>query len=135
MISPATKNLAPRTDCQRCSVVGKRTPRLGCSALLALFLVGFFLSSAGEVLAATHAAGEAPASHEEGSSCPDPARDGEPCGPACPCACCPGHRLTVACAGTEPFVPAPPPSDLFLALPTVLHPREIGQRIFHPPRA
>jgi hypothetical protein len=76
--------------------------------------------------------------HEDGSTCPDSDNGHAPCGPVCPCTCCPGHgALAAAFAPADPGlailaprvheVVAPPPEDL--------HPEELSFGIFHPPRA
>jgi hypothetical protein len=77
-----------------------------------------------------------PTCHSDGSPCPDAGACDHPCGPACPCTCCPGHGAAV--------VPAPYPLCSFNLPPTRgvtvnpprdLYPREVHFRIFHPPRA
>lgn len=73
------------------------------------------------------------ASHS--SPCPDETPDGEPCGDACECLCCPGHarvlppiirsRLGAALhSEQELYSPAAAPSTF-----------ELLRRIFRPPRA
>jgi hypothetical protein len=100
--------------------------------VLLLFIAGYISTSAGEVIHSM--ANEAHASEAKGSSCPDPGNDGAPCGPECPCTCCPGHRLAVAFPISGPSIVAPSSDDLDPALPADLHPKEIGKNIFRPPR-
>jgi len=83
------------------------------------------------------------ASHVEGTSCPDPDGDAQPCGATCPCACCPHRPLAAAL----PPVPVPMPgADRDLGGLTSgddpdafwrheLHPTKVRNRIFRPPRA
>ncbi len=109
---------------------------------LLLCVVAGFASSAGALAFGSTALGSTastdPATHEDGSTCPDSDHDHAPCGPACPCTCCAGHG-TVSAA----FAPAqsrlvgvtPPIRELEPPPPRDLHPVEAPFSIFHPPRA
>jgi hypothetical protein len=98
-----------------------------------LFVAGIFSATADGM---AHASVRADAMGDsDGPSCPDPADDGIPCGPTCPCACCPGHSMAVPFMLTEPAFRAPTSDDLELPLLTNLHPKDVPVRIFHPPRA
>jgi hypothetical protein len=109
-----------------------RHPRLVVFVLL--FFVAGMASAAADELGRWDPA-DAQAHRVEGAHCPDPDDGGHPCGPACPCACCHGH------AAKPLFVPqqlslAPPQADTFdLNAYDGLHPKDVGVRIFHPPRS
>jgi hypothetical protein len=102
-------------------------------AVLFLFVAGFVSATAGEVLHAS--AGVDRESHSEGSSCPDPGDDGNPCGPACPCACCPGHSPAAAFVSVWPALEAQPSHGHHASLTDDLDPKDAHFRIFRPPRA
>jgi hypothetical protein len=72
--------------------------------------------------------------HADGSPCPD---DGdEPCDDGCACACCHGHSPAKAGVPRPPRVAAgDAPRPLPIARPSDLHPIELIQRVFRPPRA
>lgn len=107
-------------------------PRLALCALFVL-VAGLVSATAGTIV---HASEEAhPASHFDSSSCPDPCDDGVPCGPSCPCACCPGHATVVVFAAVRPVIPAPPIDELESPSHDILEPQDVHFRIFRPPRA
>jgi hypothetical protein len=114
---------------------GSVSAKLRCLASMVLFsfVAALAFSSGTGAFCATEDRSQV--THEEGSSCPDPGGGGDPCGPSCPCTCCPGHRPPVAFSGFESIVLIPPSADLIAASPTDLHPRDVDQSIFHPPRA
>jgi hypothetical protein len=97
-----------------------------------LFLAGFVPAAAGELAPSWLGAGQA--SCLDGSSCPDPDNHGHPCGPACPCACCPGHQAATAASLTRPSIGIPPANSLEACSAGDLHPKDVPHRIFHPPR-
>ncbi|HUT79441.1 MAG TPA: hypothetical protein VM285_17220 [Polyangia bacterium] len=101
--------------------------------LLVLLFPGIASAPSGETLHGWTGADER--HHSEGDPCPDPVDDGHPCGPTCPCTCCPGHLTKIAIAPVRPVIAARPDSEVEAVLPTALHPKEIINRIFHPPRA
>ena len=68
-------------------------------------------------------------------SCPDPGTDGQPCGPGCPCFCCPGHANGLAVVSLRTSVGNPPSSEFELETHDDLRPKGVLRRIFHPPRA
>jgi hypothetical protein len=105
-----------------------------CFALIALlcFVDGSVSAAVSEFLYAS--AGAHPMSHSESSSCPDPGDDGNPCGPTCPCACCPGHLAAATFVSVRPSIQAPPSDEFQLSLLNDLHPKDVIFRIFHPPR-
>ncbi|HOC44256.1 MAG TPA: hypothetical protein PKJ99_14675 [Thermoanaerobaculales bacterium] len=99
-------------------------------ALLALAVV-----MAGLVAAAPYwGASAAHAEETEATPCPDPGDDGSPCGPSCPCACCPGHAPTPAVVVAQCSVAAPSPSTLETTPHRALQSTDLRLRIFHPPR-
>ena len=71
----------------------------------------------------------------EADSCPDPGTDGQPCGPGCPCFCCPGHANGLAVFPLRTSVGIPPSSEFELEAHDDLRPKGVLRRIFHPPRA
>lgn len=101
-------------------------------ALLVLLVVvaGPALATADEVRHASARNGPA-----EADSCPDPGADGQPCGPACLCLCCPGHANGLAVFTPRPAVGIPPSSEFELEAHDDLRPKGVLRRIFHPPRA
>lgn len=73
--------------------------------------------------------------HSEDAGCPDGDSDGAPCGPNCPCSCCPGHRVMPAIASVPLFLATP---DLTAAVqPAGAEPsqKDIPFTIFRPPEA
>lgn len=101
-------------------------------ALLVLLVVvaGPALATADEVRHASARSGPA-----EADSCPDPGTDGQPCGPACLCFCCPGHANGLAVFKPRPTVGIPPSSEFEPEAHDDLRPKGVLRRIFHPPRA
>ena len=69
------------------------------------------------------------------SACPDGDDHGMPCGPTCPCICCPGHLLRLAYFPGVPTVRSPMTGPVETVTADNLHPTDITDRIFHPPRA
>ncbi len=103
---------------------------------LLLCVVAGFASSAG-TLTVGSPAGTSEVTHEDGSTCPDSDHDHAPCGPACPCTCCPGHaRLAAAFTPVDACLVwvVPPVSEVEAPAPRDLHPEEPSFSIFHPPR-
>ena len=100
--------------------------------VLILFVTGLIPAMAGEAPHSTAGGGQVPP--PEGTSCPNPGSDGDPFGPACPCACCPGHATTAEFLSFRPSLEAPPSDELALPLPDALHPKGVLSHIFHPPR-
>jgi hypothetical protein len=111
--------------------VGLARRRRVATAMLALFLSGLVLSTAGEVLT----------SHVDLAQgvriadWPSHDSDGDPCGPDCTCFCCPGRGPIVVLPLRDAALALAPSSDLAASPLSALHPQEIDQRIFHPPRA
>ena len=101
--------------------------------VLALFVAGLFSTAEAEVLHAT--ADPSAAGQSGGTPCPDPGDEGDPCGPDCPCACCPGQRPAATFPSLALAIVAPPMKELEPLVPVEPTLSEIGQRIFHPPRA
>jgi hypothetical protein len=60
--------------------------------------------------------------------------DSDPCGPDCACFCCPGRGPIVVLPFRSAVLALASSSDLAASPLTALHPQEIDQRIFHPPR-
>ncbi|MEK7705250.1 MAG: hypothetical protein AAB426_09845 [Myxococcota bacterium] len=104
------------------------------SATVSLLVVaGLVSAAAGEALHALASADRV--GRSEGSSCPDPGDDGNPCGPACPCVCCPGHLTAGVLMSPRPIVDVPASDDLIIPWRDALHSKDVLSRIFHPPRA
>jgi hypothetical protein len=103
--------------------------------VLFLFVAGLVSGAAGEAMHASASADQVSHSESSGSSCPDPGDDGKPCGPTCPCACCPGHLTTAAFVSVRPSIQPPPSDELHVSRLDELHPKDVHFRIFHPPRA
>lgn len=103
------------------------------TVVLFLFVAGLASAAASEALHSS--VDPSSASSAEHSSCPDPGDDGNPCGPACPCACCPGHVTAAAFVAVESAHQLPPTAELHVFVPRDLHPKDVYFRIFHPPRA
>ena len=72
--------------------------------------------------------------HSDETDCPDKDGDGAPCGPDCPCSCCPGHQVMPALLQLSFFLDAPGPAAA--ADPTEKSPaqKDISSLIFRPPR-
>jgi hypothetical protein len=104
-------------------------------AILFLFLGGLMCTSASDALYA--ATEDSPKTHSKGVVCPDPGENDEPCGPDCPCDCCPGHVNTAFAltVNVQASILFPPPAEVHLSMPGDLHPQDALVRIFHPPRA
>ncbi|MFZ5786470.1 MAG: hypothetical protein ACOY3Y_08505 [Acidobacteriota bacterium] len=98
--------------------------------VLVWFVVGIAAPAVGENLYA-NAEGESHA----GGPCQDPDPDGHPCGPVCPCACCPGHRVPPALTSGGPLLGAPLPLHLETRPAEAFHPQDVLRRVFHPPRS
>lgn len=105
------------------------------SIVLFLFVAGLVSTAAGEALHASADAVQGSHAENPSSSCPDPGDDGKPCGPACPCACCPGHVSAAAFVAARPSIHPPPSGEHRPALPDDLHPKDVHFHVFHPPRA
>jgi hypothetical protein len=101
--------------------------------VLFLFVAGLVSTAAGEALHSSTSGDQV--SHSEGSSCPDPDDDGNPCGPTCPYACCPGHVACAAFAVQSFCLGVPPSNEIKLQHDDALNPKDVHFRIFHPPRA
>jgi hypothetical protein len=88
--------------------------------------------------APTHLVCSDPVSHQDGSNCPDSDCSQGPCGPMCPCTCCPGHRmlaLSFTLDGATVLDLAPPPEGAMAWRSERLDSQDLRFRIFHPPRA
>ena len=72
--------------------------------------------------------------HSEGA-CQDPDCGGVPCGPGCPCACCPGHHVFSSLF--EQSFSLEEPSEELTVAPAAETPcqKEIPSTIFRPPRS
>jgi len=66
--------------------------------------------------------------------CPDPDEHGDPCGPMCPCTCCPSHGMSKYFIETEISRAFQPSAIIVNIQPDNLHPKAIPHRVFHPPR-
>lgn len=104
------------------------------AAVLVVFVAGIVSVAAGEDRHAAEGSAHAH-SDEPGSSCPDDGADGAPCGPACACACCPGHSVPVLFA-TGPQVGAvPSPVGRHCAGRPDRYESAVASALFRPPRA
>ena len=101
-------------------------------AVLFVFVAGSGLATADEVPRSSVWSQVAPV---EGDSCPDAGTDGQPCGPACLCLCCPGHANGLAFFVPGPSVGIPTPTLFEIEAHDDLRPKGVLHRIFHPPRA
>ena len=101
--------------------------------VLLVLVVSSTLATADEVFHTNATYGEATPSTAD--SCPDPGTDGQPCGPGCPCFCCPGHANGLAVFPPRPSVGIPPSGEFELEAHDDLRPKGVLRRIFHPPRA
>lgn len=110
-----------------------RTRRTLALLVLFVFVAGSTLATADEVLHSSARSG--PSAPSTADSCPDPGTDGQPCGPGCPCFCCPGHANGLAVFPPRPSVGIPPSSEFELEAHDDLRPKGVLRRIFHPPRA
>jgi hypothetical protein len=99
--------------------------------VLAMFIAGFTMADIGELL---HVGSDSTA-HVDGPSCPDPGDDGAPCGPDCPCTCCPGHRITMSSSCIRPHLVILTARTLVLSYWHDLHPYDVELSVFRPPRA
>ncbi len=102
-------------------------------ALARVALVWFMVGVAAPALGESLHAGTDEASHAA-APCPDPDPGGHPCGPVCPCACCPGHRVSPALTAGGPPLVAPSTLHLEHRLAETFHPQDVLRRVFHPPR-
>jgi len=73
--------------------------------------------------------------HSEDAGCPDRDSDGLPCGPDCPCGCCPGHHTVQAIYELSFIFQAPGCSRSFEAAVETPCQKEIPSSIFRPPRS
>jgi hypothetical protein len=97
--------------------------------VLLLLLAAQASAVLGETLGVDH---QDVARHSEGAA---PGHDDGPCGPSCPCACCPGQSVSKAVCTVAPVLhimasQAPEPIGV-----VDLHPADTAVGIFHPPRA
>jgi hypothetical protein len=102
-------------------------------AVLVVFIAELASAAVGESLHESTGIDEM--HHSKGSSCPDPANDEDPCGPTCPCTCCPGHLTATAIALVHPFIAAQLTDELEAMSQRALYPKEVLDRVFRPPRA
>jgi hypothetical protein len=105
-----------------------KLPRLTV-AVLALFLAGLL-----SVLVGRDLHGDEHATSDGATdSCPDD-DEGGPCGPACPCACCPGPAkvFTFSSDRSGPLLPLALARYVSASSDSVLP--DVFQRVFHPPR-
>ena len=102
------------------------------SVVLTFFLAGLWSVTAGEL--GRLALGDDHGCHADGGSCPDEPDHGHACGPACPCACCPGHAPVVS-SGISPLSPWLPPT-VELTAPSLgaVHSNDVPLGIYRPPR-
>jgi hypothetical protein len=110
--------------------------RLKLQRLALLVLVLFaasLIAAAGETLHSSVNAEQD--SHLNGAPCQDPDDDGNPCAPACPCHCCPGHLPQAAFVSAGPVLQLPTPCQLVVSRSKEFQPREVHFRILRPPRA
>ncbi|MBI5507426.1 MAG: hypothetical protein HY903_01615 [Deltaproteobacteria bacterium] len=98
--------------------------------IAAAAVLSFFARDSVDAAVATPGAADA-----SDPGCPDPDTHGRPCGPSCPCACCPGHMVRVALLPGVPTMGAPTATALDTIVVTRCTPVDVLQRIFHPPRA
>ena len=105
--------------------------RWAAVALLGLFLGGFASSTLVEVLSSHPEV--AHRAQLEDWPCHD--SDDDPCGPDCACLCCPSRSPTVILPFRGAGLAQTTSSELETSVLPSLHPQEIDQRIFHPPRA
>jgi hypothetical protein len=107
------------------------------AVVVLLCLVAGFVSTAGG-LGLRPTASTDQVTHNDGSTCLDSDHGREPCGPMCPCTCCPGHGTvaTPFASGELAVISlAPPVHEVEASRPQDLHPKELLFSIFHPPRA
>ena len=101
--------------------------------VLVAFVAGLVSVTASQAFGSL--SGSDPASHCDGSPCPDAPDSDHPCGPACPCVCC--HVKVAVPWQTLPFQAAL--GREFVDLPPLgaddLHPEDVSARVFHPPRS
>lgn len=107
------------------------TRRVLALLVLLVFVAGPALATAEELRHSSARSGPAAVA----DSCPDPGTNGQPCGPACLCFCCPGHANGLAVFTPRPAVGIPPSSEFELEAHDDLRPKGVLRRIFHPPRA
>ncbi len=108
------------------------TRRLLALAVLFVFVAGSGLATTDELL---HSGARGQAAPVEAGSCPDPGTDGQPCGPACLCLCCPGHANGLAVFAPRPSLGNPPAIEFESEAHDELRPMGVFHSIFHPPRA
>lgn len=106
--------------------------RVRAFAFVAGVFVFFILS--GPLHAFSDVIAARPACHVTNAGCPDSDHEGHHCGPACPCACCPGHAVSIVGTATVVGPIHLPPVD-FVTEITEPQPAEYVFRIFRPPRA
>jgi hypothetical protein len=102
--------------------------------VLFFFAIGLAPAAADEALHLASHADEASPFEYANAPCPD-SEDGHPCGPACPCACCPGHRTIAAFVTVSPAFQELPSPERFASPAERLHPQDVFFSFFHPPRA
>lgn len=73
--------------------------------------------------------------HSEDAGCPDRDSDGVPCGPNCPCSCCPGHRVMPAIASLPLFLVSPTLTSAVQPEDKAPSQKDIPFTIFRPPEA
>lgn len=116
-------------------VESQRTTRDARVTPRRLALLGLSVVMAGLVAAAPYWGTQAAhTAQTEATPCPDPGDDGFPCGPTCPCSCCPGHAPSPALWAHHCSVGAPPSSELEPTPARDLGSANLLHRIFHPPR-
>jgi hypothetical protein len=101
--------------------------------VLSLFVVAFVAGAFGQAVHESGHAGHADLA--EGASCPDSDTDGAPCGPTCPCTCCPGHSGAAVIVSHSAEFSTLTSAVACGSVVNDLDPKEIPFPIFHPPRA
>ena len=73
--------------------------------------------------------------HSGDAGCPDRDSDGLPCGPDCPCSCCPGHRVMPVIASDPLFLATPALTSTVQPEDKTPSQKDIPFTIFRPPEA
>ncbi|MBN1610198.1 MAG: hypothetical protein JW940_26460 [Polyangiaceae bacterium] len=111
-----------------------QTWRIALAAVLCLFAC---FASGRALCASSSSASVEIAGHQDEPTCPDRDHDGKPCGPLCPCTCCPGHGMVPADVPSPsvPVVVSTLSTEVDLVSAEELDPILVVSRVFHPPRA
>lgn len=114
---------------QRTTRDARRTLRRLALLALSIMIASFVAAAPSGGMETVHAA------QTEATPCPDPGDDGSPCGPTCPCSCCPGHAPSPALWAPRCSVGALASSELEPTPARDLGSANLLHRIFHPPRS